>query len=404
MPLQPPGPGNDRNEPGGEPAVPDEVWERFVEECASGRSAPEEPSARARMVTARLRQQDEEAARRGPLRNRLRGRRPEPRRPEGWRTGPAWQETEGGRRGSGGLGRVGMGVGAVAAALALLYALNPPLVRSWMPGGDDGAAPAPLPAETARPAEAPEAEALPDRPTVEEPFAGSPARRWADGADAIELPRAEAAGGVPAAAIEAALERTKRFLVAANLDPDVLRGAEPTEALDLMDPLMGDFVTDARTSLEKPGEENDPTALFTRFDRDEVGLAGEVVKVRGRMELTKGQKGVPRIHADYTFVYPFVRAGGGDEVARTIVRRTLDVDVLHGPEWKYTEGKLWIYSTDVYIANGGCGEHDGFVHPQFTEDLHAGPVPSGPEKDPYDRSESIEDLGEDGECGVVSRT
>ncbi|WP_051717028.1 hypothetical protein [Streptomyces megasporus] len=382
--------------------MPDEAWERFVEECASERPAPQEPSARARMVTAHLRHRDEEAARNRPLRGRLRRRRPEPWQPEGWRTGPAWREMEGGRRGSGGMGRVGTGVGVAVVALALLYALNPPLVRSWIPGGDDGSAP--LPAETARPAGAPDEETFPDRPTVEKPFAGSPALRWADGADAIEVPKATAVGNVPAAAVEAALERTKRFLVSANLDRDVLHGAEPTEALTLLDPLMGDFVTDLRASLEKPTEENDPTTLFTRFDEDEVRLVGEVVKVRGRMEVREGEQGVPRIHADYTFVYPVVRTEDGDEVARTIVRRILDVDVLHGPGWEHTEGKLWVHGANVSIANGGCEERDGFLHPRFVDDLYDDPVPTGPESDPYDRSKPIETPDGAEECRAVSRT
>lgn len=384
MPLQPPVPGNDADEPGGgRPAAPDEERRRF----AGAREAPSDiPSS---------------AAARG-RRTRRWGRkpRPEPWQPEGWRTGPAWREMEGGRRGR--PGRAGLALGAGVTALALLYALNPSFVRSWMPG-DGAKVPAPLPAETAAPAAAPEEELVPDRPVAAEPFAGSPARRWAGGADAIELPEATAVGGVPAAEIRAALKRTKEFLVAANLDRDVLHGAEPSRALDLLDPLMGEFITEVRTSLEKPTEENDPVWLFTRFDRDEVRLAGEVVKVRGRMEVTEGEQGVPRIHADYTFVYPLVRAGGGREVARTVVRRVLDVDVLHGPGWEHTEGTLWLYEYNADIANDACDEHDGFIHPQFLTGPHAGPAPTGPESDPYDRSRPIENSAE-GECGVASRT
>src|SRR3989442_15886756 len=57
-------------------AIPDGVWEQFQQdsEAAIRRNAPKEPSARARMVARRLREQG-------------------PGRPEGWRTGPAWGET-----------------------------------------------------------------------------------------------------------------------------------------------------------------------------------------------------------------------------------------------------------------------------------------------------------------------
>ncbi|SEQ16164.1 hypothetical protein [Streptomyces radiopugnans] len=407
MPAQPPAPESEANEPEGRrPDTADEAWERFVAECESpAGSAPREPSARARMVTERLRRADGEAARRQRTRRWGRKRQPEPWQPEGWRTGPAWQEMEGGRRARGGRpGRAGMALGAGVTALALLYALDPALVRSWLPGGAGGTGPdAPLPAETAAPTTGPEEEFLPDHPTVERPFAGSPAKRWARGADAIEVPETTAVGGVPAAEIRAALERTKRFLVASNLDRDVLYGAEPAEALALLDPLMGKSVDRIRKSLDKPTEKDDPTWLFTRFDRDEVRLAGETVKVRGRMEVTENDQGVPRIRADYTFVYPLVRAAGGEDVARAVVRRVLDVDVLHGPRWKHTEGTLWMYGHNADIANDTCDEHDGFIHPQFVADRHAGPA-TGPERDPYDRSRPVEEWTGKGECLTASRT
>ncbi|TJZ99893.1 hypothetical protein FCI23_44130 [Actinacidiphila oryziradicis] len=65
MPPQPP--------PSGEqPSLPDDVWEEFVHdtEASIRDSAPKEPSARARMVTERLRQQDQATAGRIPDRRR----------------------------------------------------------------------------------------------------------------------------------------------------------------------------------------------------------------------------------------------------------------------------------------------------------------------------------------------
>lgn len=48
----------------GESPVPDEIWEKFVQDPESEirATAPKEPSARARMVTARLLEQDARAA------------------------------------------------------------------------------------------------------------------------------------------------------------------------------------------------------------------------------------------------------------------------------------------------------------------------------------------------------
>jgi hypothetical protein len=62
--------------PDGPSSIPDEVWEKFQQdsEAAIRQTAPKEPSARARMVARKLREQGQG-------------------RPEGWRTGPAWSET-----------------------------------------------------------------------------------------------------------------------------------------------------------------------------------------------------------------------------------------------------------------------------------------------------------------------
>jgi hypothetical protein len=76
--ITPPSPPDDSSSI---PDIPDEVWEKFQRdsEAAIRRTAPKEPSARARMVARRLREQG-------------------PGRPEGWRTSPAWGETPSERR------------------------------------------------------------------------------------------------------------------------------------------------------------------------------------------------------------------------------------------------------------------------------------------------------------------
>ncbi len=53
-----------RPAPDGEPSLPDDVWEQFLNdsERAIRSSAPKEPSARARMVARRLRDEEERAA------------------------------------------------------------------------------------------------------------------------------------------------------------------------------------------------------------------------------------------------------------------------------------------------------------------------------------------------------
>lgn len=401
-------------------SLPDDVWEKFVQDSERDirASAPKEPSARARMVTERLRAMDEaQAAGAGAGGRRSRwGRKrtpPQPAQPEGWRTGPAWQEMNGraSRR-----RRVWSAVGVVVAAALAVVAVNPSAALSWLPGGlGDGwdtqdeartsTAP-PLAPETARPSTAP-SDAPPDVPTREKPFAGSPAARWEAGADAIRLPEAKAVGGVSAARVEAALKKTKQFLVAANLDPAVLEGGRPAKALDLVDPGEKDLFAELRAALRRPTAENDPTWAFTRFDPDEVELVGQA-RVRGRMtvEPEPGTAGKALIKADYTFVYPVARAGGGDEVTRTIVRRTIEVAAMDPARFRFTEGRLWISDYNSEIANDDCREGDGVIRPQFLTDREEGPEPTGEARDPYDRSKGLDrpeqGAGEE-DCGVVSR-
>ncbi|WP_369171793.1 hypothetical protein AB5J49_29200 [Streptomyces sp. R28] len=390
-------------------SISDEAWEKFIQDAERDRaSAPKEPSARARMVAERLRALDEAEARKSRAGRRW-GRKKasaEPRQPEGWRTGPAWQEMNGrnSRR-----RKVWSGLGVLLAVAVAVIALKPSAALSLLPGGSDDSAGAPAPAsplapETSRPSGAPaDADGLPTR---KRPFTGSPAERWAAGADAIEVPKvSKAVRGVSAARITTALGLTKDFLVASNLDRDVLYGAEPKKALALVDPLQRDYLSDLRSALRHPTVKNDPTWIFTRFDPDKVELVGTEVRVRGRMTVEPGDlAGQARIRADYTFVYPLARAGGGNEVVRTIVRRVVEVHVLDPAEFQGTEGRIWVYDLDGEISNDNCRDGDGLIQPLFQDDLAASPGSSGEVVDPYDRSRGLERGRSEGDCGTVSRT
>lgn len=403
--------------PGEASSIPDEQWEAFLRDAGEGggTGAPKEPSARARMVTRRLRE-EEAAEQRGRTRRRWRPRAgrskrpqgPQPWTPAGWHTGPAWREINGkGRRRR----RFGSAVGVLLALALAVVAVRPALVLDRLPGrtGAD-ASPSPLPAETVLPSSAPGEGDRTGLPTRDHPFRGSPALAWADGADAVELPPAKAVGGMSKADVALALRRTKEFLVGANLDPAVLRGGQPTRALALLDPKHPAFAAWLRRSLRDPSRDNDPTALVSRFDPDEVRLAGAVVKVRGHMTFAAGRPGEVRVHADYTFVYPLVKAGGGgDAVARTIIRRDLTMSLADPRKWVVTKGKLMVEDYDADFFNSECGVYDGYFHPVFPYEAPTGAPPSGPAADPYDRSRPLPNrpdaTSKEGDfCGTVSRT
>lgn len=318
-PSEGPRPGAGEEGGSSSSSIPDDMWEKFLEDSERDirSSAPKEPSARARMVTERLREQD------------ARGESP-----PGWRTGPAWQEMNGRAARRRKLWAV---LGVTVTAAVVLVALKPSLLPGDPFGaGESGAAEAaPLPDETAAPTAAPGA-SDPETPTLDRPFAGSPAERWADGEAGIVLPETKAVGAVSADRVGQALRLTKKLLVGANLDPKTVRGARPEAALAVLDPKQPGLLDDLGTGLRSPSRKHDPVTLFSRFDADKVRPAGDVIKTRGRMTFEKGTQGGVAVHADYTFVYPVVRADGPTEVTRTIVRRVLDVELADPARYEVT--------------------------------------------------------------------
>lgn len=354
----------------------DEEWERFLRESVAGAAdSPKEPSARAREVANRLRAEPGGD-------------------PAGWRTyTPARPKR-----------RTGWYAVGLLASLVLLVVAFVPGQTVDLFAGDDPDSP-PAAAETARPNRAPPAEAA-RRPTMDEPFRGSPAASWANGAAGITVPKAGAVGWMSAAEVKRALARSRDFLVASSLDRGVLGGERPEKAIALINPHQKDVQKLLESAFRTPGEKNDPLLLFSRFQSSRTHLVGDVVKTRGRLIYREGKHGALQVTADVTFVYPVTRAdAGGDdnEIVRTIVRRELVLS-WDDPDKVITEpGTFSIASYKYDMTNGGCGAPTGYFTPPFGTDRRADKA--GTEVDPYDRSapvgrtESAED-----ECGRATRS
>ncbi|MEV7772878.1 hypothetical protein [Kitasatospora sp. NPDC086791] len=373
----------------------------------------------------------------GPAPARRSGRKPEPLEFDAWGNAVprrrAWRAP----------------VYTVLTAAVLLAALNTDGLRGWYADHVGGlfAAHTPVPTvapETAKPTSAPP-KVDEQQPTVAHPWAGSPAEGWPTGAEAFVLPEAQATGVFSAAQVAAQLQSVKDYLIAANLDPQVIAGGRPDAALALLERHDQDG---AKSALEHPSKENDPTDFFSRFDPREAIAVGDTVKVQGRMTFEgDGDKGV-LIHTDFSFVYPLrpgpeaakragspqpaTRApqptksaapqGGGtakpvgllvptDDVAgdtwttRTIVRR-VDTFRFYDPGRYQVQPKKVVYDkSQTSPANSACDVYDGFFHPQFDQFAALqqdtpGSRPTGPAVDPYDRSKDVEQA--EG-CGTVSR-
>ncbi|MFE5589746.1 hypothetical protein [Streptomyces sp. NPDC056549] len=350
-------------------SVPDEVWAEFLRTSAEGGAdAPKEPSARAREAAGRLRDRPAEPT-------AWRAYTPaRPRRRKGWYV-----------------------AGLVASLVLLVVAVDPGGFIGWSGGDADGT---PLAQESARPEQAPPAEPG-GRATLDEPFRGSPAARWADGTAGITVPAARATGWMSRAEVERALARTRDFLAASNLDPAVRRGARPERAIALMNPHQKDVRTFVTTSLRTPDADHDPLLLFSRFDPAQARPAGDVVKTRGRLSYREGRLGALEVTADVTYVYPVAPAGGGDEVVRVIVRRETVVS-WDDPAKVITEkGTFSLLSYKTDMTNGGCDDTTGSFRPEFGGG-GADAAPSGATVDPYDRTAPITE-GQGG-CATATRS
>ncbi|MCM2418681.1 hypothetical protein [Streptomyces sp. RKAG293] len=399
---------------GDKSAIPDDVWEKFVQDTEQDirAQAPKEPSARARMVTERLRREAEVAARQQKKNKRWgRAAKAKPGEPAGWRTGPAWQDRESRatRR------RLRGALGVALAVVVLLVVLNPSTALDWLHGdfsgsadttgyrSDDSGRPATLPPETAPPTAAPSADPMADAPTLAEPFRGSPALLYADGEAGIVLPAAKPVGRMTREQVEGALDRTKQFLIDTNLNPATLRGERPRIAMGLVDPRQTEIISRWDASFRKSDKEHDPLLVASRFNPAEVKPVGSVVKARGLITFKEGSNGSVTVHADVTFVYPVTAAGGSTAVSRTIVRRVLDFDVADPRIEQVTGGKLWVSGYRQDIGNTACDIYDGFLHPSIGPDSNASgtPGPSASQVDPYDRSKPLDDAKKD--CGQVTR-
>ncbi|MFF9511439.1 hypothetical protein ACF1BU_34765 [Streptomyces sp. NPDC014724] len=330
---------------------PCRLGERFLRESVTGAAgAPVEPSARAREVE-----------------RRLQGRSGQP---EGWRTySPARP-----RR------RTGWYVTGLMAVVALLVVgVFPQQVVGWFGGSDGEHDGAPLAAESESPREALGAE--PDlHPTLAEPFRGSPAARWADGAAAAE--------------VERALRQSRDFLVAAGLNSRVLSGERPTKAIALLNPHQKDIQEYLRSALSStaPTDKTDPLLLFSRFRPEQSRLVGDVVKTRGRLTYREGKRGAVEVTADVTFVYPVTPTGDGGrdaEVVRTIVRREVVMSWDDPAEVITEPGTMSLVSFALDMTNGGCSAPTGYFVPPFgTADEQPADEPH--QLDPYDRSKPID--------------
>ena len=226
-------------------------------------------------------------------------------------------------------------------------------------------------------------------PTLAQPFLGTPAQHYADGAAGIVIPPAEPVGSYYAAQVAAAYQTAKQMLVAAHLDAPTLAGAAPDAFADLLIPQQRTQFVDGldKTGLSASGNENSTRTWVTSFAPD-TQLVGNVVKVHGTMQAapsTNNGIAVLQIHADYLYVYAVQHPGQSSTLMRIVERQDVDVDF-----GTYTDpgGALqpWWGTSGNSEAGARCNVNDGFVHPQFRSGPADKVTPKGAPVNPYDQN------------------
>jgi hypothetical protein len=223
-----------------------------------------------------------------------------------------------------------------------------------------------------------------------DPFAGSPAASFANGAAGIVLPAAAATGTFSAAEVADTLRLARAYLIAADLDRATVLGGSAAAVGALLDPRGARQALDA--ALRSPSATLNPLGWMTRFDPTETALVGSLIKVNGTTSYHATGTDELIVHMDYLVVYPVRRPGGGAPV-RIVVRHILDLSVSRSAG---TPGTLWLDGGSYGAAGADCDHANGYLHPSWPEDRTGD---EGALSDPYDQSRTRATP-----CGQASRT
>jgi hypothetical protein len=239
--------------------------------------------------------------------------------------------------------------------------------------------------------------------SMNQPYAGSPALTWADGAAGITLPTAAAAGDFSSAQVAAALALSKEFVVDQALVPNVLvGGAPPSAMLQLITPDSG-YPAKITSWIAAPSQSQDPTGTFVRFDPKNSALI-TAPKVSGTVTYSQVQAGELRVDLSLKIVYALEKPDGSDWT-RTMATVDDELQYYNGAgDFEPNTGTVW--PTQVWIssyAGAQCGSVGGFQEPWYLLEQN-GSLPGGSVVDPYATSTVPATPGAAGTtCNEVSR-
>jgi hypothetical protein len=238
-----------------------------------------------------------------------------------------------------------------------------------------------------------------------DPFVGSEAGTWADGAAGITMPAARPVGSFTAAQVAAAYQSTRQLLIAANLNQQTLRGGAPTAFADLLIKQQRD---EFLAGLNKKGTNKGGYPLSTRkwvasFAPGSAEFIGNVIKAHGTMSAGTAREAggvVLAVTVDYLFAYAVEPPGHPADWMRVIDHQYGSIDFAR---WDDPGGPLEPADQTI-IGNAGitCGTTDGYIHPAYPSQRSPGATQSGPAVNPYSSATSVPGGG--AVCGRTSGT
>ncbi len=225
-----------------------------------------------------------------------------------------------------------------------------------------------------------------------DPFTGTAADHWADGAAGITIPAAASHGPFTASEVAAAYATTRRLLIAQNLDQTTLLGGAPTAFADVLTAQQrAPFIAGLdKIGLNKQGYELSTRTMVASFAPGTTALIGTVIKVHGTMSarsaVDKGST-ILDIDVNYRFVYAVEPPHAPADWMRVVGQVAGYIQFGH---WQGQEagGPLQPWDVTAYPAEAGtrCDTTDGFGHPDYPGAPLDKVQPTGAPFNPYSMS------------------
>jgi hypothetical protein len=238
-----------------------------------------------------------------------------------------------------------------------------------------------------------------------DPFTGTPADPWANGAAGIALPAAAPVGPYTKAQVAYAYQTTRKLLSAANLNTQTLLGGAPTAFADLLtSPQRATFLSGLnKVGLDKQGYPLSTRTWVMSFPPGDAQLIGSVIKVHGSMhaKALKDSNGNYELHVylDYLFVYPIEPPHQAANWMRVVDEDQGEVDFADwtGVTSTFAPWMDWGGS----VSGADCGTTDGYQHPAYPVSAAAQPTasPTGTPVDPYVMGKALSGL-----CHAITGT